>query len=344
MRQEAELRQPMIRSLVAEFDEETQQMTMRRNLSRENLELALESDAKIWIDIVDATSEEIDWLAAHFEFTPAVLEDLTRADRRPTLMVYPKYLFLSLFEPRIKSGVVTGEEIHCVMTDNCFITVRPSSVDVVIDAYERAAQNPDAWTSGVAYLLYLTAQRVVDAYYPLLDRISNQLNTLEESLLNVDGESSIDDKARRPVYRIKQQLINLRQMVAPQREVISSVIGEQRLGETDNIRDLFRHLYERLLRVYDVIDSQRDLSSNVLDVMQNLESRRMVEAVNRLTIFSMIFLPLTFLSAFFELNFATTSQPVVIPIDGSIMFGLIILAMVISTIAMTVMFRRRGWL
>lgn len=344
MSQEAELRQPMIRSLVAEFDEQSQQMTMRRNLSTENLDAVLQTDARVWIDIIDPTDEEIEWLAGRFEFSPAVLADLTRADRRPTLMVYPKYLFLSLFEPRIKSGQVVGQEIHCVMTDNCFITVRPSNVDVLTDAYERAAQNPDAWTAGVAYLLYLTAQRVVDAYYPLLDRISNQLNTLEEGLINLNGGKNVDDKARRPIYRIKQQLINLRQMVAPQREVISSVIGEKRLGETDNIRDLFRHLYERLLRVYDVIDSQRDLSSNVLDVMQNMESQRMVEAVNRLTVFSMIFLPLTFLSAFFELNFATTSQPVVLPIDGSVMFALIIMAMIFSTAIMTYMFRRRGWL
>lgn len=344
MSQPAELRQPMIRSLVAEFAEDTQQMTMRRNLSTENLDAALQTDARIWIDIVDPTEAEIEWLALRFEFSPAVLNDLTRADRRPTLMVYPKYLFLSLFEPRIKSGQVVGQEIHCVMTDNCFITVRPSSVESSSDAYDRAAQNPDAWSAGVAYLLYLTAQRVVDAYYPLLDRISNQLNTLEESLMSLNGVRTFDDKARRPIYRIKQQLINLRQMVAPQREVISSVIGETRLGETDNIRDLFRHLYERLLRVYDVIDSQRDLSSNVLDVMQNLESQRMVEAVNRLTIFSMIFLPLTFLSTFFELNFVTTSQPVELPIHGSILFVLIVLAMIASTVTLTLTFRRRGWL
>lgn len=70
----------------------------------------------------------------------------------------------------------------------------------------------------------------------------------------------------------------------------------------------------------------------------------MVEAVNRLTIFSMIFLPLTFFSGLFELNFATTSNPLVIPIHGGVMLFLVVLAMVVSAGVMTITFRRRGWL
>jgi magnesium transporter len=202
------------------------------------------------------------------------------------------------------------------------------------------AQNPDSWHSGVAYFLYLTSQFVIDAYYPLLDRVSSQLNTIEEKLLN----SGTKNDVRKSVYRIKQQLINLRQMVAPQREVFSSVIGEKRVAEDSDIRDLFRHLYERLLRVYDVIDSQRDLSSNVLDMMENQESRKLAEAVSRLTILSMIFLPLTFFTGLFQLNFATTTDQIILPISGNIMFAVVMAAMIFSVGVMAFVFRRRGWL
>ena len=87
MNHEAKQRQTMIRSLVAEFDEEKQATLLRRNLSRENLERAIASNAKLWIDVVDPTTDEIDWLADHFHLGPAVVEDLMRADRRPTLLV-----------------------------------------------------------------------------------------------------------------------------------------------------------------------------------------------------------------------------------------------------------------
>jgi len=279
-------------------------------------------------------------VAENFQLNPAVVEDLNRHDRRPALLVYPNYLFLSLFEPHIKINRVEGREVHCIITDTCFITVRSSDTETVDEAYSRVAQNPDAWQSGVAYCFYLTAQYITDAYYPLLDRISNQLNGLEEKLLN----GGVEEAARKPIYRIKQQLINLRQMVAPQREVFSNVLGEKRLTENGSIRDLFRHLYERLLRVYDVVDSQRDLSSNVLDMMQNQESRNLIEAVNRLTIFSMIFLPLTFFTSLFELNFATTSNPFVLPVSGGLLFILVVGAMAMSASAMIYVFKRRGWI
>lgn len=331
----------MIRSLVTYFDADQQSTVMKRNPDLPQLESFIDNpEAYLWIDIIDLNDEESEWLATQFKLSPAVIQDLQREDRRPSLLVYPSYLFLSLFQPHIHAMQVNGREIHCVVMDRCFITVRTADATAVDNAYERAAQNVDSWSTGIAYFLYLTSQFVVDAYYPLLDRISNQLNSVEEALLNTDK----DNYSRKPVYRIKQQLINLRQMVAPQREVFSSVIGEKRLSENSNTRDLFRHLYERLLRVYDVIDSQRDLSSNVLDIMQNQESQKMVEAVNRLTIFSMIFLPLTFFTGLFELNFATTSNPIILPIDGRLMFVLVVAAMLGSAAIMAIAFRRRGWL
>jgi magnesium transporter len=183
-------------------------------------------------------------------------------------------------------------------------------------------------------------QAVIDAYYPLVDGISNRLNTLEESVLEMQDDGLI----RRKLYRMKQQLIALRQMVAPQREALSNVIGEERLTRTNENRDLFRHLYERLMRVYDIVDSQRDLLSNVFDLIQSHESQKLGDAVNRLTIFSMIFLPLTFLIGIFELNFVTTDPPLSIPVPGLLMLGIIITMMLFIVIGMVWFFRRRGWL
>ncbi len=331
----------MIRSLVATSSAiNDEDFVPRRNLSQEELEKSLLDGDLMWIDVVDAEEEEIHWLERILDLHPVIVEDLMRNDRRPALLVYPRYLFLSLFQPAIKRNKVEGKEIHCVMTENCFVTVRMSETKAVDDAYNRVAQNPDSWKQEIAYFLYLTTQYVIDGYYPPLDRISNQLNQMEENLLS--GQEG--EKTRRSVYNIKQQLINLRQIIAPQREVLSNVIGENRLTANGEIRDLFRHLYERLLRVYDVIDAQRDLSSNVLDLIQSQSSNKLVETVNRLTIFSMIFLPLTFLSGLLELNFATTSEPVVLPITGQTMLLVVISLMILSAVLMTYVFRRRGWI
>lgn len=326
----------MIRSLAAPIEADI----IRRNLTREALSEILASDVPIWIDITDPTDEELAWLQSHLNLHPLVVQDLKRVDTRPTLLAYTNYIFLSLFQPEMKRQHVKGNEIHCIIGENAFITVRHENTSTVDDAYNRAAKNPNYWERDVVYFLYLTMQTVIDAYYPLVDSLSNILNDLEEELL----DDKTGNMTRRKIYRIKQQLIALRQMVAPQREVLSNVIGEERLTRSIENRDLFRHLYERMMRIYDLIDSQRDLSSNVLDLIQSQESQRLGRAVNRLTIFSMIFLPLTFITGLFELNFISTTDQFQIPISGFGLFLAILIAMIMTVLGMVAYFRNQGWI
>lgn len=327
----------MIRSLVLMakslplVDVETEDITpvvpiLQRNLTQDSLEHCLVEDCTIWIDIVTPTAREIEWLKNLLHLSPNVVEDLLREDRRPTLLVYPTYLFLSLFQPSVHANIVRGKEIHCLLGENYFVTVRQAEATAVELAYDRVAQNLATWERGVAYFLYLTSQHVIDTYYPLLDRISNQVNQLEDKVLANSG----DKHAQKSVYRIKQHLIGLRQMIGPQREVLSNLIGEQRLSQNGDIQDLFRHLYERLLGIYDVIDAQRDLTGNVLDIIANQQARNMGDAINRLTIISIVFLPFTFFLGLFDSNFLAINKSMLLPIDGLAMFLIIVLTMSVS--------------
>ncbi|MFN8374285.1 MAG: magnesium transporter CorA family protein [Anaerolineae bacterium] len=332
----------MIRSLVvsSSVDLNSSDFIIGRNLPPEKLEQALAGGDRLWIDVVDSEEHEITWLETQLKLHPSVVTDLRSEDRRPALLVYPRYLFLSLFQPYNRLNKFEGKEIHCLIGENFFVTVRKADAAAVDNAYNRVAANPLDWRQGVPYFLYLTIQHVIDSYYPLLDKISDHLNTLEEKLMANGGKGM----SRKPVYAIKQQLIALRQMVAPQREVLSSVVGAPPLSQSDEHRDLFRHLYERLLRIYDVIDSQRDLAMAVLDMMDSQESNKLALAVNRLTIISMIFLPMTFLANFFQLNFTTIAEPAVLPVNGWVLFWGIVTLMVTSAALMIVVMRKRGWL
>lgn len=333
----------MIRSLIATNlpPDETQDVALRRNLLQTDLKVAYGEGDTVWLDITEPTKDEMEWLEKLLGLHPAVIEDLRRVDRRPNLLVYPNYIFLSLFEPYLQGHKVGGKEIHCLITEHGFITVRNDTRTEVDAAYNRVAQqNPTAWKRGVPYLLYLTAQYVIDAYYPLLDRINLEVSQLEERVMT----NGLDESVRRSHHRIKQQLITLRQMVAPQREVLSNILGEEALTGTSDNRDLYRHLYERLLRIYDVIDAQHDISRNILDLIQSYESERLANAVSRLTIFSMIFLPLTLIASLLELNFITPENVAIIPISGDIAFVVLIVVMTGIGFAMAWYFNRRGWL
>lgn len=336
----------MIRSLViapnaqASTAETDDGMTLRRNLSQEKLEKCLSEGCTMWIDIVTPKNEEIRWLETWLQLSPTVIADLLREDRRPTLLVYPQYIFFSLFQPHAHNRSIVGKEVHCIMGERYCITVRQADASALEEAYDRVAQNPASWHRGVAYFLYLTAQHIIDTYYPLLDRISNQLNILEQKFLS----DSDDKQAQQSVYYIKQQLIGLRQMIAPQRQVLSNLIGEQRVSRDSEIQDLFRHLYERLLGIYDVIDVQRDLTSNILEIIANQQSRKTGEAVNRLTIISLVFLPFMFFLGLFDSNLLAIGSPFIIPINGLLLSIVIIFLMLGSIVVMQVFFRRHGWL
>ena len=330
----------MIRSLAKPQESVGDGDVVRRNLRNTNLRQELIDRNEIWIDVVDPTPTEIQWLQQHLSLHTVVVEDLKRRDRRPSMLVYNDYIFLSLFEPHVSLKRVDGEEVHCIIGENFFVTVRSSEAKGVDKAYERIAQSPSYWKNDVAYFLYLTMQSVIDRYYPLLDNISMALNKSEESLLTDNPSKSVQQE----IYIIKQQLFAFRQMVAPQREILSNAIGEERLTRTSENRDLFRHLYERLMRIYDLIDSQRDLSSNVLDLLQNRSSARLAETVNRLTIFSMIFLPLTLITGLFELNFVTAESQFLIPVSGLVMFMFVVAVMAFTMSSMIWFFRKRGWL
>jgi magnesium transporter len=303
---------------------------LQRNLTQESLEKYLAEGCAMWIDVVTPDDEGIHWLEDLLQLSPTVVADLLREDRRPTLLVYPRHLFLSLFQPYAQSNTLVSKEVHFIIGEHYCVSVRQSDTSALEEAYNRVAQNPDSWHRGVPYFLYLAAQHMIDTYYPLLDRISNQLNELEEKFLN----DSDDKQAQKSVYRIKQHLIGLRQMIAPQREVLSNLIGEERVSSDSDIGDLFRHLYERLLGIYDVIDSQRDLTNNVLEIIANQQARKMGEAVNRLTIISLVFLPFTFFVGLFDSNFFTIGETVILPING-LVISIVITLMMIASIVIT---------
>ncbi|MEO1163310.1 MAG: magnesium transporter CorA family protein [Chloroflexota bacterium] len=332
----------MIRSIAApeNMDNTDSELVIRRNLQRETLTQVMQDETPVWVDMTDTEEDELVWLQQTLDLHPLIMEDLRRVDTRPTMLAYTDTIFLSLFQPKRNAEGITATEIHCIIGETAFITVRHGDTSAIDEAYDRAAKNPNYWERDMAYFLYLATQAVVDAYYPIVDRISNILSEIEEELLR----GTLRDDPRRKVYKLTQQLISLRRMVAPQREVLSKVIGEERLTRTDNNRDLFRHLYERLMRIYDIIDSQRDIASNVLDLIESHENQRLGRAVNRLTIFSMIFFPLTFITGLFELNFISTTAPFELPVTGTFLFVSILVSMVVIVTLMVWYFRRQGWL
>src|SRR5688500_6387631 len=136
----------MLRSLVAPSKlSPSDDVLIRRNLLPDALRETVNNGDVMWIDLVDPSKKEIDWLEQAFNLHPMVVSDLNREDRRPTLLIYPNYLFLSLFQADIHQDQVQSLEVHCIVGERFYVTVRRTGSAAVDSAYEVAAQNIAYW-------------------------------------------------------------------------------------------------------------------------------------------------------------------------------------------------------
>ena len=187
-------------------------------------------------------------------------------------------------------------------------------------------------------LLYQIADVLVDGYFPVLGRLDDQIDELEDAILQRPTDQQLGQ-----LFDMKRSLIELRKVVTAQRHMFAALpTGTSVLqGMTPDAERYFRGLYDHLTRISDLVDSDRDLMSGVLDTHLSTLSNRLDLVMKQLAIIATVFLPLSYLTGFFGQNFGCmTSSIKTLPVFILVGIGL----EVIVLIALIVFFRRRGWL
>jgi magnesium transporter len=187
---------------------------------------------------------------------------------------------------------------------------------------------------GCDYLAYALLDTVVDAYYPILEGMSDRLELLETEVIERPERDSVSR-----IYGLKRELLELRRAVWPQREALSSAARDDDSGFTEPVRVYLRGTYDHCVQVIDVIETYREMASGLLDVYLSTESNRMNEIMKVLTIMASIFIPLTFIAGVYGMNFDFMPElrreyayPVVLALMASVALG------------MVWWFRGKGWL
>jgi magnesium transporter len=169
-------------------------------------------------------------------------------------------------------------------------------------------------------------------------RFDDRIDELEEAILKEPTEAQVGT-----LFAMKRQLISLRKLVTPERDMMASVLvgGSDLPGMTDDAERYFRDLYDHLIRLSDLVDSYRDLLTSAVDTHLSTVSNRLNEVMKQLAIIATIFLPLSFLTGFFGQNFAW----LVNRIGGFWQFAVLGLGgEALAIIVLLRMFRRRGWM
>ncbi len=306
----------------------------------ENVQAALAGTAFFWLDLDDEAHDGsvADLLTQQFKFHPLAVEASQRFDQRPRMDDYDDFVYLVArgADPDGKADA----EVHCFWTDRYIVTVRRGQCPAIAEVHERLlrAHHSQDVDAPQLVIVYFVLSALADSFFPYLSAFDDRIDSLEDDILKAPTEAQLGE-----LFTMKRQLMAMRKVVAPQRDMMSSINAglEDVPGMTNEAGRYFRDLYDHMIRLADYIDNYRDLLSSVMDTHLSTVSNRLNVVMKQLTIIATVFLPLTFLTGFFGQNFAALVH-FIAPAWSFWVFGLGI--ELVAVISLYLMFRRRGWL
>lgn len=254
----------------------------------------------LWVCCEAPGDAEIGDIATRFHVHPLAVEDLRNSNQRPKLDDYGNQLFIVLF------GAVPGDdgsiglaEVHFLVGDGYLVTVTNAHVPA-LDALDKQLDlRSELGACTADMLMYRICDALVDSVFPLLDGVGKRIDDVEASVL-----ANPDRRAVHTIFDLKRDLLTLRHVTGPQRDLLQSLTTPRtdRIGKDTQL--YLRDVYDHTVRIAEEVDSFRDLVSSLLDAYLTSISNRLGEQTRRLAVVATIFLPLTFLTGFFGMNFA----------------------------------------
>ncbi len=300
------------------------------------------SGKNLWLDVRGlADVETLQLIGDHFEVHPLALEDVVNVPQRPKADDYEgegvasQYLFIFKVVAFDEQGELTTEQLSVILGRGFVLTFQETHSDSLKPIRKRMrAPGARMRQQGSDYLAYAVLDTVVDGYYPVLERIAEKLEALEDLVI----DRPHPDLLRR-LQRHKRTLLLLRRAVWPQREALALVMREPSELFDRETKVFLRDVYDHTVQIADVIESYRDLVSELTNTYLSVTSNRMNEVMKVLTVMASIFIPLTFVAGIYGMNFQDIpelSMPWAYPV--------VLLVMLLIALGMLYFFWKRGWI
>lgn len=258
------------------------------------------ADQVIWIDVVAPGRHDLAVLGATFGFHPLALEDCAKAHQRPKLEQYGGYLFFVLYAVScdVPETRLVASELAIFLGKNYVVTVHQHPAPVV-ETIERRWEQAEAFEETASYLAYLLIDAAVDTYFPTLDLLGDRLEALEEGAF-----SGADAQVIGQVFQVKKQLLLMRRLVTPLRDVFLVMLRREDAYFGGRSYLYFQDVLDHLLRVSDAVDTYRDLVSSAVEAYQSAVSNRTNDVMKTLTVFSTVLMSMALVAGIYGMNFA----------------------------------------
>jgi magnesium transporter len=292
-----------------------------------------------WVNIERPRAADMAWLEEHFDFHPLDYEDVRSRNQRPKVDEYDDYLFIVLHFPRYDKKVarLNAAEVDIFVGPEFLITLPNEPLQAIEYLFERCRTNEELrenlFSKGPGYLLYKIVDDSVDASFPMLAKMGNKLDHIEEDIFEGKGEEVVRD-----ISNVKQEIINFRKIVRPQRAAFRDLERNKARYIAEDLDIYFEDIIDASERVWDMLENYKEVVEGLEATNESAIAHRTNETFRVLTAISIIFLPLTLIASIFGMNTG-------VPGERSLhAFWVIMVVMLAVLVAIALYFRRRRWL
>ncbi len=294
-----------------------------------------------WINIEHPGSLERTWLEEHFEFHALDLEDVLSRNQRPKIDVYDDYLFIVLHLPvfdRAAGRLGTGE-LDLFVGSDYVVTIPNQPLQPVEYLFERCRAKEELrdqlFSRGSGYLLYRLVDDSFDYCFPMLRKIGNKLDALEDDIFEERADEVVRD-----ISNVKQEIINFRKVIRPQRPVLRDLekVKLRYLATDLDLEIYFDDVIDAHERIWDILENYKEVAEALEETNESVISHRLNDILRVLTSISVVILPLTLIASIWGMNVKVPGQ------DNLADFFVILGGMLMILLGLVAYFKRRGWL
>ncbi len=295
-----------------------------------------EKPSVTWIDI-DSLEDAalIDRVGSLFNIHPLIIEDIKQPGQRPKMEEFDSYSYFVLRMFSLQNDKISIEQVSIIMGKSYIITFQEKPGDVFDPIRERIRARKYRINSLHSdFLAYSLIDSIIDNYYIILETLGEQVENLEDILLVNPGKSALHK-----IHFLKRKILSLRRSVWPLRELLTNFERSESVLIERPTHEYIRDIYDHVIQIIDTIETYRDSLSSMLDIYLSSVSNRMNEIMKVLTVISTIFIPLTFITGLYGMNFKYMPE-----LSWKAGYPIVLLVMAFVVIGLIIFFKKKKWL
>lgn len=284
-----------------------------------------------WVDFSVPSEEEIKFLEKTFHFHPLSIEDCVFSLNSPKLDYYNDYNFIII--NALNQENLDPLEVSLFVGDNYIVSYHSTELGEIDEAWKRAKVNEKDWNKGSTYIAHQILDKIVDQFFPAIYKIEDRINNIEINIGRQSLHRLIDE-----IFKIRGDLIKLRKIINSMRDLVYRIVNSERLYGFKEHKLYFSDIHDHLIKLSNMIESSREITSDMRDSYLSINSTRLNRNMMILTVITTIFIPLTFIVGVYGMNFQYMPE-----LSWKYGYPGVLLLMTIIAVVMFYWFKRKGW-